>query len=69
MISSFPGTDVSSKILPSLKIELTQSLLAAGRNPNKLKLTNSITLLDESLSEDSNSSDAEKICIQAKVRY
>ena len=69
MISSFPGTDVSSKILPSLKIELTQSLLAAGRNPNKLKLTNSIPLLDESLSEDSNSSDAEKICIQAKVRY
>ena len=38
--------DISQTILPSLKIELEQSLKAAGINPNKLKLAHSESLYD-----------------------
>ena len=43
---STSGIDISLSVLAALKIELEQSLVAAGIQANKLKLTHSQNLYD-----------------------
>ena len=63
------GHDVSSIIQASLKIELEQSLVAAGIQANKLKLAHSEFLYDTRVSRMANPEGSKVDEIQAKVRY
>ncbi len=66
---STSGIDVSLSILPALKIELEQSLVAAGIQANKLKLTHSESLYDTRVQRMVNPEGAVIQQLQAKVRY